>query len=210
MEDLLHLERFGYLMLREAISPTETLAIREAAVGYFEKGTAQGRLKSRGVVYASRNVLDAPEEIADAWRRPALMQFLERVLGPNYGVVRGLYFDKPPERSWSLPWHKDLSIAVADNTLASSRFTSPTVKSGVPHIIAPDEVLSAMLTLRIHLDDATEENGPLQVLPGSHFSAGENDSVTGAPVTLFAEAGDVLAMRPLISHASGMSVDGTT
>ncbi|HMP78974.1 MAG TPA: phytanoyl-CoA dioxygenase family protein, partial [Pirellulaceae bacterium] len=109
-----------------------------------------------------------------------------------------------------LPWHKDRTIAVVDATLASSRFSCPTHKAGVPHVLAPDDVLKQMLTLRIHLDDVTDENGPLQVLPGSHTSSDSQDSGIEHPVTIFAEAGDVLAMRPLLTHASGASLPGTT
>lgn len=121
--------------------------------------------------------------------------------------MRGLYFDKPPAGSWSLPWHRDLTIAVRDNTLPSRAFRNPTRKAGVPHVEAPDEVLRQMLTLRIHLDDATPENGPLQVIPGSHTS--RESPGEGPPVVVLAQAGDVLAMRPLLLHASGESKPGT-
>jgi ectoine hydroxylase-related dioxygenase (phytanoyl-CoA dioxygenase family) len=60
-----------------------------------------------------------------------------------------------------------------------------------------------MLTLRIHLDDVTDENGPLQVLPGTHISRAA--PAKRPPVTIFAKMGDVLAMRPLLSHSSGVS-----
>jgi hypothetical protein len=30
----------------------------------------------------------------------------------------------------------------------------------------PAEILDKMLTLRVHLDDCGEENGPLRVIPG--------------------------------------------
>ncbi len=136
-----------------------------------------------------------------------LVEFLQRVLGAECGVVRGLYFDKPPEKSWSLPWHQDLTIAVADNHLASQRFSKPTFKAGVPHIEAPAEVLQRMLTLRLHLDDVTMENGPLRVLPGSHRAVGQGDATSFA--TILARAGDVLAMRPLLFHSSIASAPQT-
>ena len=67
-----------------------------------------------------------------------------------------------------------------------------------------------MLTLRLHLDDVTDENGPLQVLPGSHGDDGESAGSTTAPVTILASAGDVLAMRPLLLHCSNGSHPDTT
>jgi ectoine hydroxylase-related dioxygenase (phytanoyl-CoA dioxygenase family) len=117
-------------------------------------------------------------------------------LGGQAGLVRVLYFDKPPGQSWA----KDTAIAVRDNRLPSSIFAKPTTKAGVPHVEAPRPLLENMLALRIHLDDIIEENGPLKVIPGSHRGV-----ETRAQQTLLAAAGDVLAMRPLVSHCSNRS-----
>src|SRR5262249_11408360 len=125
------------------------------------------------------------------------------------GLVRVLYFDKPPGQSWALPWHKDLTIAVRDNALPSERFGKPTRKAGVPHVEAPESVLAGMVTARIHLDDVTDENGPLKVVPGSH-RAGKGLALADAEVrTVYAGAGDVLLMRPLVAHCSNRSLPET-
>ena len=60
-----------------------------------------------------------------------------------------------------------------------------------------------MLTARVHLDDVTDENGPLRVIPGSHRYGTTMDGRAAQPVTLHCRAGDVLLMRPLLTHASG-------
>jgi hypothetical protein len=106
---------------------------------------------------------------------------LQEVLGKSGGLVRALYFDKPPDRTWSLPWHKDRTIAVEDNSLQSDYFSRPTNKDGVPHVVAFDEVLQRMLTLRIHLDDVDDDNGPLRVkgLRGSRAGAWSYNSCPG-------------------------------
>jgi ectoine hydroxylase-related dioxygenase (phytanoyl-CoA dioxygenase family) len=62
-----------------------------------------------------------------------------------------------------------------------------------------------MLTLRIHLDAMTADNGPLSVVPGSHFSAGDEQT---PPIEIHAAAGDVLAMRPLLTHSSSLPRPG--
>ena len=146
-------------------------------------------------VYALRNLLEVFPDASQLCNRQPLTGLLREVLGENAGLVRGLFFDKPPERSWSLPWHKDLTIAVRDNHLAPAQFRHPTRKAGVPHVEAPRCVLESMLTLRIHLDDATEENGALRVMPGSHRLAEVATQHEQVGTLMTARAGDVLAMR---------------
>lgn len=203
------LERNGYALVQQAIG-AETL--RQVAAE-IENSLAQTSdesvaLRNRAGVYGARNILDICPATRAVWRTPALLELLTHVLGNQFGLVRGLYFDKPPERSWALPWHQDLTIAVQDNRLASSVFTKPTRKADVPHVEAPPEILARMLTLRIHLDDVTDENGPLRVLPGTHRQIHEQPPVAD-PVTILADAGDVLAMRPMLFHASEASRLGT-
>ncbi len=66
------------------------------------------------------------------------------------------------------------------------------MKAGVPHVIASDSLLRQMLTLRIHLDDVTDENGPLRVIPGSHIASDSDGLGIEQAVTVRARVGDVL------------------
>ena len=160
-------------------------------------------------MYAARNIFEFFAASTTLWQKPELQRAVESVLGNGFGLVRGLYFDKPPERSWSLPWHKDMTIAVKDNSMRSNYFTNPTRKAGIDHVEAPTSVLTQMLTLKIHLDDVTEHNGALQVIPGSHKTNDMKHDPGNAPKSIYLDAGDVLAMRPLITHCSGNSTVGT-
>ena len=63
-------------------------------------------------VYAARNLLDLWPQARTVWQHPTLIAVLQGALGPKSGLVRGLYFDKPPDQTWALPWHKDLLIAI--------------------------------------------------------------------------------------------------
>lgn len=167
--------------------------------------TGGAAIKNRkGAVYAARNILSNLPECCRIAGLPVLDSLLTEVLGSDYGLVRGLYFDKHPERTWSLPWHKDLTIAVKDNSLSSKEFSKPTNKSGVDHVEASEQILESMLTLRIHLDRVTEENGPLEVAVGSHLN-GKQSSEVHESKKILVNAGDVLAMRPMLSHMSGSS-----
>src|SRR5262249_4143220 len=84
---------------------------------------------------------------------------------------------------------------------------------GVIYAHAPASALKRVVALRIHLDDSTSRNGPLRVIPGSHRNGVLSDSAiqevvarqTACECTV--ERGGILAMRPLIVHASSKSAD---
>jgi hypothetical protein len=202
----------GYALMEGVFSESECGTLAAELEAALENAGQDGEAirSSHGAVYAARNVLDVFPAARRVWRRPAVVALLTSVLGPRCGLVRGLYFDKPPDRTWALPWHQDRTIAVRDNRLPSQRFIKPTRKAGVHHVEAPGDVLAAMLTLRVHLDAATPENGPLRVAPGSHRAKGELTLGDGASELVLAARGDVLAMRPLVAHCSGRSAPGTS
>ncbi len=200
----------GFTVLRGVFAADECRTMAASLIDALA-ACADGRAalrRANGALYVARNLLAIYPPAASLWRKPPLIELLRQVLGTNFGLVRGLYFDKPPEATWSLPWHQDLTIAVRDHSRPSEQFMNRTTKAGVPHVEAPDDVLRQMLTLRIHLDDATPDNGPLQVLPGTH--GGRDAPATRPGVTILAAAGDVLAMRPLLSLCSGVSIPDTT
>lgn len=204
------LEKDGFCLLRRAVSIETIDRLLHVFRDAFESDSDGARARSsRGHVYAARNLIESISEVSTVWRCESLMKFLREQLGDQFGLVRALFFDKPPDRTWALAWHRDTSIAVKGNSLSSPSFSRPTVKAGVPHMIACDDVLEQMLTLRIHLDEVTDENGALRVIPGSHVSSTSNGDGMNAAFDVHANAGDVLAMRPLISHSSGSSKPGT-
>ncbi|MBC7819327.1 MAG: phytanoyl-CoA dioxygenase family protein [Planctomycetaceae bacterium] len=206
------IQEFGFAILPHIFSANE---VDELVVGLetalHRADEAEGPIRDKaGTVYAGRNLLRLFEPAKTIWRRSPLLEFLRNVLGPDVGLVRVLFFDKPPERTWALPWHKDLTIAVKPHSSASTVFSKPTLKVGVPHVEASREVLEAMLTLRIHLDEMTDENGPLQVVPGSHRLGKVPVASYETARAILGSRGDVLAMRPMLAHRSISSHEGTT
>jgi ectoine hydroxylase-related dioxygenase (phytanoyl-CoA dioxygenase family) len=171
-------------------------------------------LQSRSRVYGARNLTDIwPPALAVAGDS-TLREHLAVVLGDAFGLVRSIFFDKPPGRTWSLPWHRDMTIAVRQ-AKGVAGFHRPTVKAGIPHVEAPAWLLRGMLTARVALDDVDDENGPLLVIPGSHRDTSIDDLPSPQDPATWARPihmarGDALLIRPLVVHRSGPSMAGTS
>jgi ectoine hydroxylase-related dioxygenase (phytanoyl-CoA dioxygenase family) len=158
----------------------------------------------------ARGLLCVPEVRAFA-RSEAMMSLVTARLGPDAQPVRAIFFDKTPSSNWLVPWHQDVTIAVAGKVEAPG-FGPWSVKHGIPHVQPPEALLAQMLAVRVHLDDCDASNGALRVIPGSHRRGRlEPDQISAAKaaseeVVCEAAAGDALLMRPLLLHASSKSV----
>ena len=153
-----------------------------------------------------RNLLETVPEVQTLAESKSIRLLVQAVLGPNAFAVRGLLFDKTPEANWKVAWHQDLSIAVKHRVEVTG-FGPWSIKAGVHHVQPPASVLEQMVTVRLHLDDCHEENGPLQVLPGSPYSwkIGRQKLKRGAiafPPLPASSVRGTLLMRPLLLHAS--------
>jgi hypothetical protein len=130
------------------------------------EAAAQPRLARRGETYGIRNLLEVPE-IRSLVRTEPVKALLENLLGANASAVRGMFFDKTASANWPVLWHQDLSLAVAEKHDIEG-WTAWSVKNDVHHVQPPAYVLERMLTVRLHLDDCGEDNGPLKVLASTH------------------------------------------
>jgi hypothetical protein len=196
MNSLADLHDQGYALVPSALTPDTVATLRREL---------QPLLDAHGSPAGVRNLLDVPL-VCDLSRSAPARTVAEAVLGRDCIAVRGILFDKTPGANWMVTWHQDCIIAVAEQR-DTPGYTAWSEKAGVAHVQPPDEVLRSMLALRLHLDDCGPDNGPLRVLPGSHSRdltpaeiATWIERVT--PVTCVARAGDILAFRPLLLHAS--------
>ena len=168
---------------------------------------ADSTRRRNGGVYAMRNLLALLPEVRALADSAPIRFVVEPVLGPGCLCVRGILFDKTPGANWKVAWHQDLSIAVK-RRLEVPGFGPWSVKAGVHHVQPPVTVLENMLTVRVHLDDCGEDNGPLKVLPGSHAHGVLDAAAVGQwcrghqPALCTAGVGAAVVMRPLLLHAS--------
>jgi hypothetical protein len=142
-----------------------------------------------------------------AFLRSFEMKKLIQELMPGAFPVRSILFDKTPETNWRVTWHQDLSVCVKKRHDVPG-FTAWSVKEGVHHVQPPTALLERMLTVRLHLDDCGEDNGPLRVIPGSHrhgrltaeaIEAWRNKGPTEMCVV---PRGGAVIMKPLLLHSS--------
>src|SRR5262249_2437249 len=132
------------------------------------------------------------------------------ILGENALPFRATLFDKSPDSNWLITWHQDTALPLREKR-ESPGWGPWSVKEGVLYAHAPAAALSQVLALRLHPDDCTIDNGPLRILPGTHSMGVLNDdqvldaAATHSPVECLVPQGGVLAMRPLIVHASSKS-----
>jgi hypothetical protein len=129
------------------------------------------------------------------------------LLPANHAAVQCTLFEKSVDRNWLVPLHQDLSIPVASR-VSGKHLNGWSKKEGVWYVQAPLDVLAHLVALRIHVDPCPEDAGPLRVVPGSHH-LGRIAEADAAKVrdqfgerTVTAQVGDVLAISPLVLHAS--------
>jgi ectoine hydroxylase-related dioxygenase (phytanoyl-CoA dioxygenase family) len=149
-------------------------------------------------------------EVASVARDSRLLFIAKEILGAGAFPYHATLFDKSPTSNWLVVWHQDTALPLRERK-ALAGWGPWSVKEGVNYAHAPASALRQVLALRVHLDDSTEHNGPLRVLPRSHTSGVLSDDEIErivpetAPVECVVRRGGVLAMRPLLIHSSSKS-----
>lgn len=196
--DLARFNESGFEVCRSAVDGRTTAELR-GVCGVL----AMGERSRAGV----RDLLSRDSRLADIARSDAVRRLVEPILGRSAFVTRSMLFDKTPDANWDVVWHQDITIAVRERQ-ETPGFGPWSVKAGVPHVQPPACVLEGMVTVRLHLDNCSEDNGPLLVIPGSHRAGVLSEKQIEAArceenkVACCVPAGGALVMRPLILHAS--------
>ena len=165
----------------------------------------QGRAESRSRAWLTRAWC---QRLAISLKQHAA---LADIVATTSVAVQCTLFEKSPDHNWLVSLHQDLSVPVRER-VEDSELSGWSMKEGSLFVQPPVSVLESLVALRVHLDDCGAESGALRLVPGSH-RFGRLDVRRAAAlrdehgeVTPAVERGGVLAMRPLLLHASSKAV----
>ena len=185
------LEETGRLWIRRALPEQDLIPLEQAAAAPHKPGV---RLDWNDVFQEKLGVNSRMAELVGD-------------VMPGSFPVRLVAFNKTPEANWSVPWHQDRVVAVAEQH-DTDGFGNWSRKAGIWHAEPPIELLENMLFARIHIDDTDEANGCLEIAQGTHvFGLVPAHQATGmaeqAPREICrAHRGDVLLVKALTLHRS--------
>ena len=204
-------EREGYLFLKNALAPKTLAKLRNE----FEQWKEESRSYSEayGISYDKRPRFDiepghsskkpalrriaSPIEISDTYlqvmRNNTALDAVEDLLGPNLKFNNSKINSKQPGAATQVKFHQDFLFEPRTN--------------------------DDMITVLFFLDDITPENGPLEVVPGTHkgrlYEHWHDGIYTGAvapevmveykekSVPCYGSAGSACLMHSTLLHGSG-------
>ena len=154
----------------------------------------------------ARHLLTQPAVAALA-RDPRMLAIARQFLHTEPFPFRATLFDKSAQSNWLVVWHQDTALPLRERRDIAG-WGPWSIKGGVTYAHAPAAALSRIIALRMHLDDSGADNGPLRVFPRTHTLGLLSDEAiaeiarTAEPIDCPVDAGGVIAMRPLLLHAS--------
>ena len=168
--------RDGFLLVEDAVTAAELAALRrdfsawvaesrthETAYGEIMDGRPRFDLeRGHSADRPALRRVNSPQEVSEAYfnvmAHSRLTEIVADILGPNVKFHHAKINSKLPGAATTVKWHQDFPFT--------------------PH--SNDDLCTALL----FVDEVTDENGPLEVLPGSHrgeiFSLWHDGKFTGA------------------------------
>jgi ectoine hydroxylase-related dioxygenase (phytanoyl-CoA dioxygenase family) len=200
----------GYLVVENAVTDVQLDALREQFAVWVQQSRSQQVPYGETIDHRPRfdiepghsaerpalRRVNAPTDISQAYydvmRNSAMTDCVAELIGPNVRFHHSKINSKLPGAATEVKWHQDFPFT--------------------PH--SNDDLVTALLMV----DEVTGENGPLQVLPGSHrgeiydlwhdgiFTGSVADSVArnciDQAVTCTGKAGSVCLMHTRLLHGS--------
>ena len=198
-----HYRREGYVVLDSFFNEARVRDVDQLVQRITDEAITSGKTEGvmeleperDGAAPRPRRILN-PFEVDEGFRRIAtderLLDCLQCLIGPDININLSKLNFKPARVGSVVEWHQDLAY--------------------YPH--TNDD----LATLLVYIDEATEENGCLQVLPRQHdhyfkhdlpdgrfagmITETIDDGRYGQVVSLAAPAGSVIMMHPITPHSS--------
>jgi hypothetical protein len=187
---------------------SEGYAVRE---GVFSEAECESVLsdlsKDVDINRAGVRNLMSLDVVARVAKDERLLRLTQDLTGIMLIPFKAILFNKTGKTNWLVAWHQDTAPPL-EQEITEDGWGPCSVKNGVTFSHAPSEILRQILAFRIHLDPSTSINGPLRVIPGSHHDRSSDDDIfrqivqNGKKVELTVGRGGVIAMRPMLIHAS--------
>lgn len=202
--------RDGFILVEDAVSPQQLNDLREEFAGWVAESrehdddygeTQDGRARfdlepGHSAEKPALRRVQSPEEVSDvfldAMRNARTVDMVADLIGPNLKFHHGKVNSKQPGAATTVKFHQDFPFQLMSN----------------------DDLITALL----YVDDVTLENGPLEVVPGTHkgplYSLWHNGVFTGAVsddvyekykqdiVKSTGKAGSVCLMHSSLLHGS--------
>ncbi len=189
------MEKAGYCLYDSVLSDSECDGLLTALAECRKQ-------RSRAGVRHLMSILEVAALASDT----RLLQIARQSLDGNAVAYRATLFEKSGRANWLIYWHQDTALPLQSRFMADD-WQGWSTKQGILYAHAPAWALSRIVALRIHLDASTNDNGALRVVPGSHrFGVLSDEEISRfdkqQAAECFVARGGVLAMRPLLLHAS--------
>lgn len=197
----------GYTLIDDIYTDLQIAAIIDVIEA---ADTSRPTFRKINQLFAIRQFLKEMPAVKDLIFTNALNKAIKEIFGDGYFAVKSIYFDKPEESNWFVPYHQDLTISV-DRKLPLYGYGPWTVKYNQFAVQPPLDILQNNFTIRIHLDNTDEHNGALKVVAGSHLKGEYRpetinwDAETEDICSI--KRGGVMVMRPLLLHASSRTTN---
>lgn len=176
LDQIMQFNRDGFLVVENAVSPTQLQAMRDVFSGWVEESrthtedygtTLDGRARfdlqpGHTLDVPGLRRVQSPEEVSDVFakvmREAATVDYCAALIGPSLRFHHGKVNSKLPGTATKVKFHQDFPFEPMTN--------------------------DDMITCLLFIDDVTLENGPLEVVPGTHkgpiFSHWHDGVFTGA------------------------------
>ena len=202
--------RDGVLVVEDAVTPERLEALRATFSAWVEESrahssdygeTLDGRARfdlqpGHSATAPALRRIQSPEEVSPiyeaAMREARTVDLCAELIGPGVRFHHGKVNSKLPGSATQVKWHQDFPFEPMTN--------------------------DDMITCLLFLDDVTPENGPLEVIPGSHkgpihshwhggtFTGAVDDAIIEAQrdqiITCTGKAGSVCLMHARLLHGS--------